>query len=69
MDPVVGAHWLTVRAALGLEIKTGMKHSKGSILAMLQKKRITNARAKKQAWTDLNKWMVANGLPEGRQPW
>lgn len=68
-DQTTAYFWLSVRMALGLEIRTGMNHSKGSILSMLQRKGITKATKKKQAWLDLNNAMVKAGLPEGRLPW
>jgi hypothetical protein len=69
MDQMTGFYWLRLRAALGLEIKTGMKYSKGSILTHLHEKGITNARTKKQAWLDLNAYCMSQGLPVGKRPW
>jgi hypothetical protein len=68
-DQVTAALWISTRSALGLEIRTGMNHSKGSILSMLRRNGITKANNKKQAWVDLDNAMVAAGLPPGRKPW
>jgi hypothetical protein len=70
MDQIAGARYITLRAALGLEIKTGMHASRGvSIMAILQREGITAARTKKKAWDDIDKFCTDNGLPAGIKRW
>jgi hypothetical protein len=60
---------LAIRSGLGLEIRTGMKMSRGySPLAILQREGITTARSKRKAWADLDAYIVAHGGPESNRP-
>jgi hypothetical protein len=68
-DPVIAYRWMSARAALGIEIRTGLSHSKGSILSMLRKVGVTRANNKKQAWLDLDKALTDAGCPAGKRPW
>ena len=61
-------HLLQVRAALGIEIRTGMGHSKGSILALCQRLGYTDKRTKKGAWKDVDALITANGGPATSRP-
>ena len=55
---------LAIRSGLGLEIRTGMKMSRGySPLAILQREGITTKKTKRGAWKDLDAHIVANGGP------
>jgi hypothetical protein len=62
------AQLIATRSALSIEIRTGMTHSRGSILKLLQQRGITTARTKKQAWKDLNDYIVRHGGPEATRP-
>jgi len=56
------ARLLTLRSGLGLEIKTGMKLTRGrSPLAIIQGMGITNKRTKKGAYADLDAHIVSLG--------
>lgn len=61
-------YWLARRAALKLEIRTGMTSSRGSILKFLQEKGVTKARTKRGALKDLNAYIEANGGPADSNP-
>jgi hypothetical protein len=60
---------LAIRSGLGLEIRTGMKMSRGySPLAILQREGITTKKTKRGAWKDLDAYIVANGGPAAERP-
>jgi hypothetical protein len=64
-DQVRMAQLMTSRSALGLEIRTGLRHSRGSLIPALRSAGITKAsnRDKVRAWKDLDAWIVAHGGP------
>ena len=62
------ASLLALRSALGLEVSTGMHHSRGSILAVAQRRGLTVKRTKHGAWQDVDLYIRTHGGPEGRLP-
>jgi hypothetical protein len=64
IDTPEGIHmWrmLSFRSALSLEIKTGMKFSRGSVLAAAQAQGLTTKRTKKGAYADIDAIIVSLG--------
>lgn len=59
---------LQARAMLKIEIKTGLRHSKGSILRKCQIAGVTEKRTKRGALVDVNEIIKALGGPEDRNP-
>lgn len=59
---------LQLRAMLKIEIKTGMIHSKGSILKRCQQHGITKKRTKRGALADLNEVIKVLDGPEDCNP-
>lgn len=53
---------LRVRSMLGLEIKTGMSHSQGSLMNLAKSYCGSPKRTKKGVYADYNAWLVENGF-------
>ena len=53
---------LSFRSMLSIEIKTGMRHSKGSVLAAAQRQGLTTKRTKRGAYADIDALIVAAGM-------
>ena len=53
---------LSFRSMLRIEILTGMRHSKGSVLAAAQRQGLTTKRTKRGAHADIDALIVARGM-------
>jgi hypothetical protein len=52
---------LSLRSMLSIEIVTGLKHSRGSVLAAAQRQGLTAKRTKRGAYADIDALVVAKG--------
>lgn len=59
--PAQLVHLITLRSAIKLQIKTGMKWSKGSLLTVAQRCGYTEKRTLKGAFADINKLIIERG--------
>lgn len=55
---------LSFRALLAIEIRTGLKHSRGSVLAAARRQGLTTQRTKAGAYADINALIVSKGGPD-----
>lgn len=61
-------HLLQIRSALALEIRTGMKFGRGSLVTTAQTCGYSTKRTKRGVYDDVNALILKHGGPEATRP-